>query len=156
MRRKIVILVLAITVAVGAQAFSWGIGASFGIDALGGLPGQNVMLSVQFPKLPILWGFGARVDHNSYNVGVTADWWLINQNLVSFLNIYVGPGLYLALPKPFEFGARLPIGLNAFPVNFLELFIEAAPALVLVSSNSGVQIPDFRLQGALGLRFWFK
>ncbi|HUX51151.1 MAG TPA: hypothetical protein VMW73_10160 [Spirochaetia bacterium] len=156
MKRKVIILTLSVLVVGGSNLFSWGIGASFGIDALGGLPGQNVLLSIQFPKLPILWGIGAHANGNSYNMGVTADWWLLNQSLGGPVNVYIGPGLYLALPTPFEFGARLPIGLNIFPVNFLELFIEAAPALVLVSSYSGIQIPNFRLQGALGLRFWFR
>ncbi|WP_455381620.1 hypothetical protein [Salinispira pacifica] len=156
MKRKVVILVLSALVLVGAQAFSWGIGAEVGIDALGNLPGQSVMLTVQFPKLPILWGIGAQINGNQSNVGLTADWWLINQHLASLLNIYVGPGLYLAAPKPFEIGGRLPIGLNIFPLNFLELFIEAAPAIVFYSSDSGITIPNFRLQGALGLRFWFK
>ncbi|HUX11868.1 MAG TPA: hypothetical protein VMW87_02520 [Spirochaetia bacterium] len=156
MKRKIIIAVLISLVLGGAQAFSWGIGAEAGIDAFGGLPGESVMLTVQFPKLPILWGIGAHLNGNESNVGLTADWWLINQNLTGILNIYVGPGLYLAAPKPFEIGGRLPVGLNIFPLNFLELFIEAAPALVLYSSASGISIPNFRLQGALGLRFWFK
>lgn len=156
MKRKIIFLVLVGLILVTGMAFSWGIGAAFGIQPLGGLPSQQAMLSVEFPRLPILWGIGLELNSSQFNLGVTADWWLIDKPLVSFINIYLGPGLYLSLPGDVEFGARLPIGLNIFPVDFLELFLEVAPALAIISNNASITIPDFRLQGSFGLRFWFK
>lgn len=156
MRKKIVViaLVLIAVVAMGGFAEKIGIGAAFGLNALGGLP-SSAMLSVKIPQLPILWGVAAQFGAGNFNAGVTADWWLYQQDLGSSIGLYVGPGLYLSLPEPFEIGGRIPIGLNAFPLDFLEVFVELAPALVFFSSDTGVTIPDIRLQGAAGFRFWF-
>ncbi len=156
MRKKIVIIALVLVAAVAMSGFAdtFGVGAAFGLSGLGGLP-QSAMLSLKIPQIPILWGVAAQFGENSFNMGVTADWWLYQQNLVSFIGLYVGPGLYMSLPSPFEIGGRVPIGLNAYPLDFLELFLELAPALVFFSSDSGVTIPNFRLQGAFGFRFWF-
>ena len=156
MKRKVALLVLVLLIGAAAAGFgaTWGVGASFGIDAIGGLPNQ-AMLSVKVPQLPILWGLGLQVGEDQANLGLTADWWLYTTNLFSFVNLYVGPGLYTALPEPFELGGRVPIGLNAYPVDVFELFLEVAPTLVLISDRDGINIPDFAVQGAFGFRFWF-
>ncbi len=156
MQKKIVIiaLVLMAVVAMSGFAETFGVGAAFSLSALGGLP-SSAMLSVKIPQMPILWGVAVQFGAGIFNFGLTADWWLYQQDLVSFIGLYVGPGLYMSLPQPFEIGGRVPIGLNAFPLDFLELFVEVAPALVLYSSDAGVTIPNFRLQGAVGIRFWF-
>ncbi len=155
MKRKVVILVSLALVLIATQGFSWAIGAEARLDTQSGLSQPSWMVTGQFPKIPIMWGLGAQFNGNQWNLNVTGDWWLINQHLASMVNIYVGPGFFLAA-NPFEIGARLPIGLNIFPLNFLEIFLEPAPALLIYSSQSGVTIPDFRLQVALGIRFWFK
>ncbi len=156
MQKRIVIiaLVLMAVVAMSGFAETLGVGAAFSLTALGGLP-SSAMLSVKIPQMPILWGVAAQFGAGNFNLGLTADWWLYQQNLVSFIGLYVGPGLYMSLPQPFEIGGRVPIGLSAFPLDFLELFVEVAPALVLFSSDTVVTIPNFRLQGAVGIRFWF-
>ncbi|TVQ25480.1 MAG: hypothetical protein EA382_06950 [Spirochaetaceae bacterium] len=155
MRKKVLLIafVLVALVAMSASANTFGIGGAFSIDALGGLP-SNAMLSVKFPQTPVLWGIGAQLNQDTFNLAMTADWWLYTQNLVGFVNLYVGPGLYLSLPDRIEFGGRVPIGLNAYPIPVLELFLEIAPTL-LFFSNQGIQIPSFGLQGAFGFRFWF-
>ncbi|AFG38192.1 hypothetical protein [Spirochaeta africana] len=150
---KIMAIVLAF-LGISTTAYSWGVGASFGIQPLGGNPGQNVLLSVKPDQVPFLLGAGVRIAEDEFSLGLTADWWALNEHLVSFLNIYVGPGLYTAIGNEFELGGRVPVGLNAFPVDFLELFFEVAPTLALVSPG-GITFPDFGLQGAIGFRFWF-
>lgn len=156
MKRRVVVLafLLILVAATAGFAETWGVGGAFSIDALGGLPSQ-AMLSAKFPQLPILWGVGLQVGEDEANLGLTADWWLYTTNLVSFVNLYVGPGLYTALPDPFELGGRVPVGLNAYPVDIFEIFFEIAPTLMLVSDREGINIPDFALQGAFGFRFWF-
>lgn len=146
------VLLVALAFSAGAQTF--GIGGAFSVDAIGGLP-SNALLSVKFPQMPILWGIGAQVGEDNFNLALTADWWLFNQNLVGFLNLYAGPGLYLALPETIEFGGRVPIGVNAYPIDVLELFFEIAPTLLFFSERAGVTIPEFGIQGAFGFRFWF-
>lgn len=153
--KKIVLIVLVVLVlaAVGASAQTWGVGVAAGIQPLGGLPGQNVLLSLKAPQLPVLWGIGLQLSEGDFGLGMTADWWLFNQNLFSFVNLYVGPGLYVALPN-FELGGRVPIGLNAYPVEVLELFLEFAPTWAPIT-GAGIDTTNFGLQGAFGLRFWF-
>lgn len=156
-KRFIIALVLIVVLSVSAVAQTPGslaVGGAFSIDAIGGLP-NSALLSVKFPGMPVLWGIGAQVGNDAFNLALTADWILYRQNLVGFLNLYVGPGLYLALPDIIEFGGRVPIGIYAFPIDPLELFLEIAPTLLFFSDRAGVTIPSFGLQGAFGFRFWF-
>jgi hypothetical protein len=156
MKKKMAIIVFAIFLTVSTQSFAgtWGVGGAFSIDALGGLP-QQAMLSLKTPHLPVLWGVGMQLGQDNVNIGMTADWWLHTQKLFNFVNLYVGPGLYAAGPDQFELGGRVPIGLNAYPVSALEIFLEVAPTVLVLSQRDGINIPQFALQGAFGLRFWF-
>jgi hypothetical protein len=155
MRKRIAIiaLILVAVVAMSSFADTFGVGAAFSLNAIGGLP-SSAMLSVKVPQLPIMWGIGAQLGGGTFNLAMTTDWWLYEQNLVSFLNIYAGPGLYISLPSSFEIGARIPVGLNAYPLDFLEIFAELALAHPFWSEG-GLVIPSFRLQAAFGFRFWF-
>lgn len=157
MRMKIALVALILLVAVAVPAtFATGVGAAFGLP-FGGLPGSNVMLSLKLDSLPFLMGIGFSLGENQTSFGFTADWWMVNQNLFSFINYYLGPGFYLAYDGPAQnilLGGRLPIGLNMFPVKNLELFVEIAPTLAVRFSNP-IVFPQFGFQGAFGLRFWF-
>lgn len=156
MKKKVLVIafVLIAIVSMSASAQTFGVGGAFSIDALGGLP-SSAMLSLKLPQLPFLWGIGAQINENAFNLAFTADWWLYTQGLGGGLGLYIGPGLYLSLPETIEFGGRVPVGLNLYPIDVLELFIELAPTLLFFSDRAGVTIPDFGLQGAFGFRFWF-
>ena len=69
------------------------------------------------------------------------------------MNYYIGPGVFLNIPNSPLLGIRVPVGLNAFPIKPLELFVELAPAISLLAP-SGV-FPQFGLQAGFGFRFWF-
>lgn len=154
-RRILVLSILALLLS-AAPAFSqrWGLGLSLGVEPIGGLPSSDAMLSIKPPQLPVTFGVGARVGADDFQLGTTADWIVVRENLFSFVNVYAGPGLYLALPEQFDIGARVPIGLNAFPTDWAELFFEVAPRLAFLSDGA-VDIPDVGLQSAFGFRFWF-
>ena len=139
--------------AVAASAGNFGIGGAFSMDILNTANG-GAMLSLKVPSIPIVWGIALQGGNDNFNLGLTADWWLYQQGLAGALGLYVGPGLYVSLPDNVELGGRVPIGINLFPLNFLELFLEIAPTLVFYS-NQGISIPNFGLQGAFGFRFWF-
>jgi hypothetical protein len=153
--KKIIVIAFVLIVLVGfsASAGTLGIGGAFSMDTVGGLPG-GALLSLKIPSIPILWGIAFQTGQDSFNLGLTADWWLYQRQLISFLGLYVGPGLYLTLPDNIEIGGRIPIGLNAYPLDFLELFLELAPTLVFFRQD-GINVPDFGLMGAFGFRFWF-
>ncbi len=148
-------LLAALSSATPALGQEWGVGLSLEVSPLGGLPGSDAMLSVKTPELPITFGVGARLTREEFQFGMTADWILIRENLFSFVNVYVGPGLYLSLPDRLDLGGRVPIGLNAFPAEWLELFLEIAPRLAFIS-DGGIDIPDVGLQSGFGFRFWFE
>ena len=156
MKKKVLIIafVLIAVVSMSASAQTFGVGGAFSIDALGGLP-SSAMLSLKLPQLPFLWGIGAQLNESSFNLAFTADWWLYTQGLSGGLGLYIGPGLYLSLPDTIEFGGRVPVGLNLYPIDVLELFLEIAPTLLFFSDRQGITIPSFGLQGAFGFRFWF-
>ena len=139
--------------AVAASAGNFGIGGAFSMDVLS-TTGGGAMLSLKIPSVPIVWGIALQGGGDNFNLGLTADWWLYQQGLAGALGLYVGPGLYVSLPDNVELGGRVPIGINLYPLNFLELFLEIAPTLVFYN-NQGIDVPNFGLQGAFGFRFWF-
>lgn len=154
MFKRIAVISTLILALSAAPAVSWGVGLAFGVDGIGGLPGSNAMLSVKPPQLPVTIGAGLEIGADQFQMGTTIDWILIRENLFSFVNVYAGPGLYLALPEQVEFGGRVPVGLNAFPTDWFELFFEVAPNLAVLADDS-IEIPNVGFQSAFGFRFWF-
>lgn len=130
------------------------IGAAFNTDFLGGaIPG--VGLSFKIPGIPVMFGaggyFGERTDF-----GVTVDWWLYNAPLVGVLQLYMGPGFFVRISENFGLGGRIPIGLQVFVIDPLELFAEIAPTIGVGGvGGDTIQFPTFGLQFAIGIRFWF-
>lgn len=155
MRGRTAVFWLALLVVSAEPAWSFAVGVSAGTDALGGVPGGDLMLSIHIPGLPVMWGLGAQIDQQQTSFVGTADLWLGNRGRRGSAGVYVAPGLYLALPHPTLFGLRLPIGLDTYIRDSLELFLETAPTFILVSSGGATQPPSFRLQATAGVRFWF-
>ena len=150
MNKRILVIAAVLLIAVATAGFSqtFGIGGAFSLGAIGDLP-SSVMLSLKVPAFPVVWGLGYNLGGGNFQLGLTADWWLYTANLVSFINLYVGPGVYLALPQNFDFGVRIPVGFNAYPIDVLELFLEVAPTVTFLPSLG------FSTQAAFGFRFWF-
>lgn len=153
MKKKILLVVLLAALA-AAPAFSFGIGGAFGLNFMGGV-GTGGLLSVKFDEYPAVFGVGARFGHGWFNIGITADWWLYETNLVEMLDLYVGPGLFADIGTGvFNFGVRVPVGIHMFVIDPLELFLEIAPAIGVGLSPS-FYFPAWGVQGAVGFRFWF-
>jgi hypothetical protein len=155
MRRKVVLIAFVLLVAIAVpMTFATGVGAAFGLPLGAGLPGSNVMLSLKVAQVPFLMGIGFSIGETDSSFGFTGDWWVANSNLFSFINYYLGPGFYLGYSNSLLLGGRFPVGLNAFPIKNLELFLELAPTLA-VGIGDTVTFPVWGLQSAVGLRFWF-
>ena len=157
--RKTVLLVLVLILGLSATsafaAAGWGIGVEYSLGVLGGLPGQ-ALLTLKSNQLPFVLGIGVVLAQNYFNMGATLDWWLFQSHLIGIIDIYIGPGLYLMLPAPFEIGGRIPIGLQIWPIGkVLELFLEIAPSMAFISDRAGIVIPNLGLQAGFGFRFWF-
>ena len=92
-------------------------------------------------------------------IGLTADYWILNDNLVGPLNWFIGAGLFGQMfigDDDFNFtvGARVPVGLNFFFArDMFELYLQVAPGLGANIGN-GVEM-DFVCPINYGLRFWF-
>lgn len=149
-RRLLVALVVISLSASGLSAL--GIGGAFSTGIVGGMP-NSAMLSLKLPKLPLL-GFGFSVGSAQTDISLTADWWFYHQNVGGPFSVYIGAGGYGEyLNGSFGLGARLPIGLQFFPLKPLELFIEAAPTAGLSFGNP-VQFPVWGVQASVGFRIW--
>ncbi len=150
MKTKVLILTVALLLVVAASGFSLGLGLAYGLSPLGGLPANNVLFSAKFDQLPFLMGLTFSLQ-DPFRFGMTADWWMVQQPLAGIVNFYAGPGLYTGISGgSFDIGARIPLGLNIYPINVLELFLEVAPAIAFLPT-----FPDVGLQAAVGFRFWF-
>lgn len=157
MKSKVLILALALTLftAFSASAYTAAIGGEFSLKLADGLP-NTALLSFRLPKFPAVFGLGLSIPSGGGQSSFTllADWWLATGNLVGFVNYYVGPGVFLNVSDGALLGVRVPVGLNAFPIKPLELFVELAPAISLIAP-SGISIPQWGLQAGFGFRFWF-
>jgi hypothetical protein len=158
MKKKVLVLALALSVftVFSASAYTAAIGGEFALRIGNGLP-NSALLSFRVPKFPAVFGLGASIPANGGQSSfvLLADWWLVQGNLVSFINYYVGPGIFLGVDDGAQLGIRVPVGLNAFPIKPLELFVEFAPAVYLLDSSGSISIPNFGLQSGFGFRFWF-
>lgn len=149
-------ILLSSFVAFNAFAYTAAIGGEFALKVGDGLP-NSTLLSFRISKFAPVFGLGASIpgDGGQSSFVLLADWWLATGNLVGFVNYYVGPGIFMAVSNSAQFGLRVPVGLSAFPIAPLELFIELAPAAYLVDSSGSIVIPNFGLQSGFGFRIWF-
>jgi hypothetical protein len=151
----LIVLVLCTTGAFAAKGSGLAIGGegALYINGTGGMP-MGAMLSLHLPGFPLMLGIG--VD-NSFDIGLTADYWVAHGNLGGIFSWYFGAGAYLSLYTgdsiDIALGGRFPLALQMWPFGAnLEIFLEAAPAVGLYLIPT---VFDFHVQSALGFRWWF-
>ena len=153
--KKIVVLVLVLLMAAGASAFATkGAGWAFGLEGqfgygYGGMGGGGALV-LHTPYVPLHFGLNFSFP---FYLGITADYWLMHQNLAGMFDWYLGVGGYVGLPDPIALGVRVPIGLQAWILGNekLEVFLEVAPAIGVKFTND---LLFWNVQGALGFRYW--
>ncbi|HVP19383.1 MAG TPA: hypothetical protein VMU36_10330 [Spirochaetia bacterium] len=159
-RNAILIIVGLLTLSTTAFAKDSGIaiGAEAASTDFNGWGGRFVF---HIPRVPLYFGVGAILNPDNTAVDFTVDYWFNRGNLSGMLDYYVGLGGYLALASAsnqlsFDLGARLPIGLQIWPLRggVLEIFLEIAPAWIPISS-SALSALTFQVQPAIGFRIWF-
>jgi len=155
---KKTVLLAAILVVFGSQAFGFGIGAEVSAPYTSSGVGTGAAVTFKLDKVPYLFALGASGNNRGAHLGVTADYWMAQGRLVEFLDWYAGPGLFVGLSTGdnagIDAGVRIPVGLDVYVLNKkLEFFLELAPAIGLAVSP--FQFPTLGLQNALGFRFWF-
>ena len=157
MKKRLLIVIMVLSLA-SMSVSALGIGGAFSFNALGtdsAIPGGA--LSLKLDGIDPIFGIGVRAGDGILNVGFTADYWMFREHLTGMLNIYAGPGAYVNLTlgdvTDVDLGLRIPVGLNMYPIDILELFVELAPR-VGIALNPLV-FPTWGIQGAVGFRFWF-
>ena len=158
MKNKVIILILLMLIIASVSSFAFGIGGAFAFEPFGGTRAYNGgALSFKINDWPLI-AIQASGSDGIFNIGATADWWMYHEPLVGILSLYAGPGGYgyasIGNNVNFDLGLRVPIGLQIFPIEPLELFLEAAPSFG-VTLGDNFDFPRFGLQSAVGFRFWF-
>ena len=155
MKKLILCLLMISLLAIGAFADhpnGWGVGLmgrggwGYGSGGLGG-----GALSLKAPMLPIYWGINVDLGSNYFGLGITGDFYLIDNTLADLgtptLGWYLGLGGFFGFGTysvssaswtSLSLGARLPIGLSLqIPVSSISVEI------------FGALVPN------LGFGFWF-
>lgn len=155
MTKKIIVALLMLCIA--GSVFAVGIGIQGGTDvANSGTTGIDITFKLD--SVPFVFAVGIP-SFDPLAIGLTADYWILNDNLVGPLNWFIGAGLFGQLfigDDDFNFtvGARVPVGLNFFFArDMFELYLQVAPGLGANIGN-GVEM-DFVCPINYGLRFWF-
>ena len=112
--------------------------------------GGGLGLTLRYSSFPVL-GIEWNVLPNLTILGGSLDWWVINEPLGGIFSYYVGIGGYAAVntsgqTSTFHFGGRVPLGLQVYPFDPLELFLEASPMIVFLPTM------DWTLSVRLGFR----
>jgi hypothetical protein len=158
--KRIAVLVLVGMLAASAGAFAARSGLAIGAEAAStNFSSWGGRFVFHLPSVPLYFGLGGYMGAGGFGLDLTADYWVTHGKLASIFDYYIGVGGYLAFnadPFWFNLGARIPLGLQVWPLgnDLLEIFFEVAPAWIPVSS-SGFYPLNFDVQPALGFRIWF-
>ncbi|QEN08741.1 hypothetical protein EXM22_12360 [Oceanispirochaeta crateris] len=161
MKKKNIIFFLFTLFTISTTYSYTGLGAAytFGLDSEGN--NKGAALSINTPAIPGTVQ-NVRLAFNGseyFNFSISDDWWVIQENISGDLDFYVGLGFYTGIvitedDSDFSLGGRVPIGLTMKPIDFLEFFLEVAPAMG-VGFKPTIYFPSWNVQAALGMRLWF-
>lgn len=141
---KRVLLIFAVVMATAGASFAKdmpaiGIYGDFLGNSTGGGTG-GLGLTLQWGHFPVL-GIEYMIDPHLISLGVSCDYWVLNNHLVGALDYYLGLGAYAGFTiggnqTAFNIGGRVPIGLQIYPIEKFEVFLEAAPMVLFLPSLS--------------------
>ena len=144
MKKTIAIILFLLVLLVPATTFA---GTGVGI-----VLGEPTGLTFKSGNLAI--GLGWSFASADNRIDATIDWWLINDHFVEMLDWYLGAGAKVGIKLNqdtdiFNIGLRIPLGIQWWPAEELELFAEIAPGLLLVPAT------EFDISAGIGLRYYF-
>jgi hypothetical protein len=160
---KSLFLILAIAIVFSAVGAYAGPGP-IGMDAVGifgsfignttGDTGASLGLTARWGSFPIV-GISYMFASNGFNLGAAVDYWATNLAISgTALHYFLGVGLFGGIAvrnsklDP-DFGLRVPIGLQIFPVKKFEIFIEGVPMIGFLPTVL------IKFGADLGLRVYF-
>jgi hypothetical protein len=109
-----------------------------------GFGGQGGGISLKIPNIPIYWAISLGLGMDYFALGVTGDYYLIDNKLGDLLHWFFGVGgyftffnyslKYLTVDYSYTWmygGVRAPIGISFQPMPLLEIFADIAPSIGL-------------------------
>lgn len=167
MRKKLGILFFLVTIAGSANLFSMGIGLQGNYNA-GEFFAPGIAVTFKLDSTPFYYAVNWRIEEKVQNIGVTADYWVLNKNLVylanSPLNIFFGIGGFCNLTfnqndgaDAFEssLGLRVPVGVNMYLADgVIEPFVQVAPSFGL-RFIPAIEADKVYWPISAGFRIWF-
>ncbi|MGL4982308.1 MAG: hypothetical protein ACRC4W_05595 [Treponemataceae bacterium] len=153
MKKKVLIVLVALMLCCSTNIFAFGIGVQggFSFPNLGSLD-----ITFKLDSIPLIFTASAYMG-NTFSLGITADYWFFNSQITGPLYWFVGVGAGASFAIGDIFGAnivaRVPIGLNMYFLNnTIEPYIQVLPGIgVQVAPKVGV---GFALDANIGIRFW--
>ena len=169
------VLVLIVVMLAGTAAFADHEGMGIGVVGGGALSSNNIHygnvgLSLKVPNFPIFWGIYPIFYGHGLGLGVTGDYYFLDNDLVTDqftnedgtynfnLDWFLGVGAFVNMHfwdggMAVNFGARVPVGLSWHIIRQLEMFLDIAPGIGVYFGPGG---PDLYFAGAFefGLRYW--
>lgn len=154
--------VLSVLFVMGTTSvFATGIGAQFGGNVSNGGFGTGAAVTFKLNSVPCVFAADLGFGSGSFNIGLTADWWLANPKIEGTWGYYYGIGVGGSVSivdggyGHFAVGPRAIIGTNVFLLKrSFELYLQAAYQPLVVIAN-GVHFNWLNFPVALGFRFWF-
>ena len=179
MKKLLIVIALVAILATGTAFADHPDGFGIGLVGSYGWGGGGGGLSLKIPSIPIYWGVFFWGYEDNFSLGVTGDYYLLDDQIVSILHWYLGLGGFFNFNNhtrhwankdysysSFYLGARIPIGLSLQPIPLLEVFLDVAPSfgVHIRSSQKADDGHEFQKGGAgfawgwpieVGLRLWF-
>jgi len=158
--KRVVKIALVLVLVMAGTSFAAGRPKTFGLTAIGaygsfgytGTAVGGIGLSLKFGSFPVI---GLKYDFSEpARIGASVDWYILDSlGLVGactyFLGVGGAVGLVTGTSASVDFALRGNIGLQVWPVDLLELYLDLIPTLNLFPRVT----PGVGLE--LGLRFHF-
>ena len=152
MKKKILLIILVLLICTSVSLFATGIGIAGIAAGSSGGGYYGGLLTVDVAN--ITTGFAVYSAADGPYMGIIANYYILSGNLSGKVNGQIGFGPFMNFQISdfghYIVGARLPVSVNMFLSDSIELFLEGAPFLGYDLDASGIY---WGAQAAYGLRF---
>ncbi len=137
--KKVFVLVAALVLLAVSPVFAAGPAGLTGFGVYGSIGSTSgnfsggVGLSLKWASFPVV---GLQYDFAGERFGASVDYYVIDaEGLGGSLSYFLGAGLFAGIANgDFDFGLRIPFGLQFWPVRKLELFLSPVLSIPLIPS----------------------
>ena len=118
-------------------------------------------VTLRISEYPFVFSAFCHTDCDDWGLGGEVDFWISNPKLLNMIHYYWGPGLVASVFKDenknyFFAGTKVIAGLNMFPTDFLETYLQTALEFGLeFKDDVKLKNLSFSIPLQTGFRFWF-